>query len=138
MGRDTLIRGLCLLTLLLAASGSARLPGLIVPEVWKQHIKLDGQVIRVSGVVLRCQQLGCSLRENPSPSARTLGLGSSPEFDRAIQSRLGLPIVVEGRLKADCLHSRADRLTGNHGRTDIVICTDRAAELVNPRLVSLR
>ena len=136
MGCDALIRALGLLTLLLAASASARLPGLTVPEVRKQHVALDGQLVRVSGVVLRCEQLGCSLRENPSPTARTLSLGSSPQFDGVIQSRLGLPVVIEGRLDPTCLHSRADGMTGDHGLRDGVICLDRAPELADPRLVS--
>jgi hypothetical protein len=126
-----------LLLFLLAASGSARLPGLTVPQVWKQHVALDGQVIRVSGVVVKCQLLGCALRENPSANARSLGLGSSDAFDRAIQSRLGLPVVVEGRLDATCLHGRADRLAGAHGATEYV-CLDRSAELAHPRIVSPR
>ena len=138
MGENAVIRGLALLALLVGASASARLPGLTISEVWKQHVALDGQVIRVSGVVTRCQSLGCSLRENPSPTARTLGLGSSPEFDREIQHWLGLPVVVEGRLDAKCLHSRADRLTGSHRLADIEICMDRASELRDPKIVSLR
>jgi hypothetical protein len=126
-----------LLLLLLAASGSARLPGLTVSDVWRQHAALDGQRIRVSGVVVECRRLSCALRENRSPDARALGLGSSDRFDAAIQSRLGLPIVIEGRLDATCLHGRADRLTGPHGAKEF-ICLDRSAELADPRIVSFR
>jgi hypothetical protein len=126
-------------TLLLLATGApARLPGLTVTEVWKQHDALDGQVVRVSGVVTRCAVLSCSLRENPSPSARGLGIGPSQRFDADIQSRLGQPVVIEGVFDAACLHARADRASGNRQARDIVVCTDRAPELRDPRLVSLR
>jgi hypothetical protein len=138
MDKDALIRTLALVMLLPAASGSARMPGLTISEVWKQHASLDAQVIRVSGVVTRCQVLSCSLRENLSPSARTLGLGSSLMFDGAIQSRLGLPVVIEGWLNATRLHSRADRTSCDHGERDVEICLDRASELRELRMVSLR
>jgi hypothetical protein len=133
-----LIRWLAFGALILPAGASARMPGLTMTEVWKQHVALDGQVIRVSGVVKRCETLGCSLMENPGPGARSLSLGDSPQFDKDIQSRLGLPVVVEGRLDATCLHSRADRVFGAHGQKDVVVCLDRAPELREPRLVSLR
>ncbi len=140
MGRDALIRGLGLVALVLAASGgSARLPRLTVAEVWRQHGALDGQVIRVSGVVLKCERLSCSLRSDLGPDSRGLSLGSSDSFDRAIQSRLGQPVVIEARLNARCLHARADHKSVEHGSPGIiVVCSDRANELVDPRLVPLR
>ncbi len=132
------MRALVVMTVLLATGAAARLPGLTVGDVWKQHGSLDGQVVRVSGVVNKCAGFSCALRENPSPTARTLSLGSSDTFDRAIQSRLGRPVVVEGTLDARCLHARADRHSGDHDPSKVYICTDRAPELRNPRLVSLQ
>ena len=109
---------------------------LTVSEVWQRHVELDGKVVRVTGVVTRCQRLGCSLRESTQPNARSLGIGTSADFDREVQPLLGGPIVVEGRLDADCLHVAADRAYGEHGRTDIQICSDRASMLKEPVLVT--
>lgn len=109
-----------------------------IREVWKNHVALDGRVIRVRGVVKNCYALSCSLLEHGGRGARRLGIGTSKQFDRAIQSRLGLPVTVEGRFDARCLHAFADREFGDHGRDELVVCTDRASMLHDPKLVSNR
>ena len=124
--------------LLLGSPALARMPGYTVSEVWKDHVALHGQIIRVSGVLTRCERLSCSLRENIGPDARSLGLGSSDRFDDEIQSRLGMPLVIEGRFDATCLHAEADRAFGEHGLKDGVVCLDRASMLRDPKIVSNR
>ncbi|WP_152569415.1 MULTISPECIES: hypothetical protein [Sphingomonas] len=129
------------LALALAASElppPARPPAYSIREVWQNHVALDGQVIRVRGVVTDCRALSCSLREHRGPSARTLSLGNSERFDAEVQSTLGLPITVEGRLNAACLHAAADREFGAHGRSEMLVCTDRADMVREPRMVSNR
>jgi len=124
--------------MLFGAAALARLPGYTVGEVWKNHVALDGKIIRVSGVVTHCELLGCSLLENVGPDSKSLSIGGSDKFDSAIQSRLGMPVVIEGRLDATCLHGMADRKFGQHGVKDVIICTDRASMLEDPRIVSSR
>ena len=109
---------------------------LSVGVVWARHQQLDGQIIRVSGIVYRCHRLDCQLAEAPGRRAKSLGIGSSPTFDRAIQPYLGHRIIVEARLKARCLHISADRPSDRHG-DDIVVCTDRADELADPKIVAV-
>nr|WP_294849926.1 hypothetical protein [uncultured Sphingomonas sp.] len=132
------MRWLPLLLVVLASSASARMPGYTVTEVWKNHVALDGKVIRVSGVVGRCRGLDCTLLENHSKEARRLGIGRSEDFDRTIQSRLGQIVVIEAKFDATCLHAAADMAFGDHGKSDTVICLDRAPVLSNPRIVSSR
>lgn len=128
----------------LVAAGLAELPVPAKPpaysirEVWQHHGALGGKVIRVRGVVTSCRSLSCSLREHRDKGARTLSIGTSDTFDEKIQSRLGQLVTVEGRLDPTCLHASADREFG-HGHSDeVVVCTDRAPELIEPRIVSGR
>ena len=117
----------------------AKPPAFSIREVWEHHAALDGKLIRVRGVVTNCRPLGCSLREHGSKGARHVAIGTSADFDRRIQSRLGELVTVEGRFDATCLHGQADR-DFPHGPASeqVVVCTDRASMLHKPELVSNR
>lgn len=134
-----------ILLALLASAAPAELPAPAKPpaysirEVWQHHAALDGQLLRVRGVVTKCRPLGCSLREHGGKGARSVAIGTSADFDRRIQSRLGELITVEGRFDPTCLHREADRDFPHRMASDeIVVCTDRASMLHSPRLVSNR
>jgi hypothetical protein len=135
MGADALMR---LLPLLLLGCAAAPLQGaaLSVGDVWQKHHELEGRLVRVHGVITRCEPLGCMLRESRDGS-KWLGVGESENFDDHAARYLGKPIVVEGRLRSDCLHAYADppEVTQPHGEFQGVICTDRSGMLLNPRLI---
>ncbi|WP_300975228.1 hypothetical protein [Sphingomonas sp. LHG3406-1] len=131
-----LLGGLALVAAELPAP--AKPPAYSIREVWQYHQVLDGQVIRVRGIVTKCQDLGCSLREHGGMDARTLAIGTSADFDRRIQSRLGAVVTVEARFDPTCLHDRADKQFGHGGSGEILVCTDRASMLIDPRIVSNR
>ena len=57
-------------------------------------------------------------------------------FDRDLQARsaIGSEIVVEGRVQRDCFDHQQD--AGDTAK-DVIICSDRAPELANPRLIEV-
>ncbi|MDQ3143870.1 MAG: hypothetical protein M3Q57_03195 [Pseudomonadota bacterium] len=113
---------------------------LTVEEVWSRHGELEGKRIRVAGFVDRCYGLGCQLKQiGEGSDAKWLGIGTSAEFDGAVQAYLGKSIVVEGQLDATCLHAYADEDDGlaHVGKDYTVICTDRSSMLKHPKLISV-
>jgi hypothetical protein len=111
-----------------------------VGEVWQEHHRLEGQVVRVEGIITRCYDLSCPLKESVEDGAKWLGIGTSDTFDAEVQSYLGRRIVVEGRLRGECLHTYADPKEQTHradGEFVGVICTDRSSMLLNPKLVGV-
>ena len=122
-----------------ATTASAEQP-LTVSEVWLRHHELNGKMIRVQGVVMECKPLACPLQESADDKWKWLGIGTSKIFDKAVVPYLGKPIVVEGRLRADCLHIMADskqNIPNEHGDVVDIVCTDRASMIVNPQLIGL-
>ena len=77
------------------------------------------------------------LRESPQDGSKWLGIGASDQFDDEVQAYLHKPIVVEGKLRAECLHTYVDEDDGlaHVGKGYTVICTDRSGMLLNPVLV---
>src|SRR5687768_5077507 len=129
MGEGALIIGLAIASALAAGlSGSDQPNTLTIGEVWFRHHELDGKPIRVRGIVTRCQSLGCPLQESTDRNSKWLGIGSSKSFDRRMSKLLGKEVVVEGRLRADCLHIYADppsmTTRPEDGEATVVICTD--------------
>ena len=126
-----------LLFFLLSGSASAEPVGdaLTVADVWQRHHELDGRIVRVSGVVTRCYRYGCNLLASMSENAKWIGMGGTAEFDQTIQPLLGKQIVVEGRLDARCLHASADEKYP--ANLDVVVCSDRASVLTDPKLVGV-
>ena len=113
---------------------------LSVADVWAKHHELDGQAIRVQGVVTNCYNLGCELYQSANDKSKWLGIGTSDTFDDAVQPFLGRRIIVAGRLRADCLHVFADQDSQTHradGEPNVVICTDRASMIMRPELVGV-
>jgi len=110
--------------LAVGSAGGAGHPA-TVSEVISGQAELDGKVIYVQGFVLRCEQLGCALRDNSDKSvhAKSLSFGASEDFDTEIQEFLGKRVIVRAKLNATCLRKR-------------MICLDRANELENPVLVN--
>ena len=134
MGGDALSRFLSLMLLAGCATPTSGSSALTVSEVWARHHELDGKVIRVRGFVSGCRILGCALQESLGEDTKWLGIGTSGKFDKAVAPLVGRQIVVKGRLDASCLHVYADpRFEQN--REDIIICTDRASMIDEPRLI---
>jgi hypothetical protein len=116
---------------------AAEAPALTVPQVIAQHEALDGKVVRVRGWLLhRCQKLDCALSARRGDRQPSLSLGSSANFDLALQdSRAeGHEILVEGRVNRTCFDHSKD--PDNDSR-ELTFCTDRADELADPRLISV-
>ena len=109
---------------------------LTVSEVWARHHELDGKLIRVEGVIEQCYRLGGPLKESLGPEAKHLNVGTSESFDVAVQQFVGKRIVVAGRLRTDCMHVSADEDRGERDGS-VIICTDRASMIMNPRIVGL-
>ena len=118
--------------LLFASAAAAHDVPLSVGDVWARHHELDGQVLRIRGIVTNCQPLSCQLRESATAKARWLSLGSSTRFDAAVKNELGREIVVEGRLDSTCLHLFADPPSNSR---EIVVCADRFPTIVSPKLI---
>ena len=108
-------------------------PALTVSEVWARHHELEGSVIRVRGVIPRCYSLGCELYESKEDKSKWLSIGTSDKFDDEVETYLGKPILVEGRLRGECLHAFADKDTDQ--TEEVIICTDRASMIMNPKLI---
>lgn len=108
----------------------------MVRDVVRNSNKLDGKVIRVVGIVYRCQQLGCDLLDAKKPAEFGFGLGTNPGFDEEVRLNLRKKIIVEGQVDATCLHQGERSLPT--GQTEMIICTDRASVLKNPKLVESR
>ena len=133
------MRYLLIIAGLLEASVAAAVeaPVLTVPQVIAQHEALDGKVVRVRGWLLkRCQKLDCALSARRDDREPSISLGGSTSFDLALQdSRAeGHEILVEGRVNRICFDHSKD--PGN-GPGDLIFCTDRADELVDPRLITI-
>lgn len=131
---------LCLLLLTGCVTAQSGTSALTVSDVWAKHHELDGKMIRVQGVVTRCYRLGCQLYQSAGDQSKWLGIGTSDSFDEAVASYLGKRIIVEGRLRADCLHVMADPEEQTHrpdGEVNVIICTDRASMIMQPQLVGL-
>jgi hypothetical protein len=87
--------------------------------------KFDGQVVRLSGWVNRCQRLSCRIDERaasgPDGPGDHLSIGENQKFDDTVKGLIPTHVEFDARFDAKCL-------------TDVV-CTDRAPELT---IVSLR
>jgi hypothetical protein len=87
--------------------------------------KFDGQVVRLSGWVNRCQPLSCAIEERPTTAqggaGQRLSIAANSKFDDAIRPLLPTYVEFDARLNAQCL--------------TISVCTDRAPALT---IVSLR
>lgn len=112
---------------------------LSISEVWARHHELDGKQIRVQGVIVRCERLGCPIQETADPHSKGLGIGTSAEFDEQALRNLGKTFVVEGKFDAECLHVRADEDVQKASEDELfVVCTDRASMIIDPRIVRIR
>jgi hypothetical protein len=121
----------------LSVASAAEAPVLTVPQVIERHEALDGKVVRVSGWLhSRCYRFGCSITNTRDGKGAYLSLGGSGSFDLAVQKAgaQGRKILVEGRVNHTCFDHSKD--PGNDPR-ELTICTDRADELADPRLISV-
>jgi hypothetical protein len=124
-------------TLGLSVTAGAEAPVLTVPQVIARHEALDGKIVRVRGwLIHRCQRLDCALSARRDDREPSLSLGGSTSFDSALRDARaeGHEILVEGRVNRTCFDHSKD--PGNDSR-ELVLCTDRADELANPRLISI-
>jgi hypothetical protein len=121
-----MIRAIATGMLVFAASVSASTShqSLSISEVAARHEKLDGHRVRV----------GCIIYESPGGNGATLSLGSSPYFDRRVASfaKFDSEIILEGIVDRHCFDHSSDP---GHDPNDILVCTDRADQIRNPRLV---
>jgi len=117
-----------------AATAPQRQP-LTVRQVVEHYAEFDGKIIRVEGVVYGCQMLGCSLLDVDHPRDYGFGLGTAPGFDEQIRLHLHKKVIVEGRLDATCLHTGETKLP--NGQFGLIICTDRASALKDPKLIEI-
>lgn len=111
-----------------------------VGQVYKQHHSLAGKVIRVRGWLDHCQALSCEISESKSAERRFLSIGGSPSFDRIARRYRGEFIEIQATLDPECLHARADGPKSSSSASgeesgEFVVCTDRAAELANPKFI---
>jgi hypothetical protein len=131
-----MIRAIATGMLVFAASVSASTShqSLSISEVAARHEKLDGHRVRVHGWLNSCQRLGCIIYESPGGNGATLSLGSSPYFDRRVASfaKFDSEIILEGIVDRHCFDHSSDP---GHDPNDILVCTDRADQIRNPRLV---
>jgi hypothetical protein len=140
VGEDSLKRLLPLILLSGCVTAQPATSAVSVADVWAHHHEFDGKMIRVHGVVTKCYSLGCRLYQSENDRSKWLSIGTSETFDDAVQPFLGKEIIVEGRLRADCLHVFADTEEETHrpdGEVTVVICTDRASMIMQPELVGL-
>ena len=117
-----------LLALLFVATASSPIGierPLTVGEVLSRVDELDGKLSEVQGFVLKCQRLGCALRDSADPTikAKALSIGGSGDFDSEIQEFLGKRVVVKAKHNATCLRGHA-------------ICLDRPDDLEHPELMN--
>jgi hypothetical protein len=112
-------------------------PPLSVDDVVARHEALDGNVVQVRGWIGRCYRFGCILSGSTDKGANWLSLGGSASFDADLERRKaeGHEVIVEGRVKSDCFqHPKGDP---RHDPNNLVICTDRADQLADPRLIEV-
>lgn len=121
----------------LALLAAAPVPVMSVGDVIAGHEALDGKTVRVRGwLYAACYRFGCAIRARNERLAVQLSIGESSTFDRALEAAnaVGKEIVVEGRVDRTCFdHSKDPGTTVK----DIVICTDRAPQLADPRLIDV-
>jgi hypothetical protein len=86
--------------------------------------RFDGQVVRVSGWVNRCQPLSCQIDErsatSPGGAGGHLSIGQNQKFDDTMRSLVPTYVEFDARVNAACL-------TGQ-------VCLDRAPELTVEQL----
>jgi hypothetical protein len=93
--------------------------------------RFDGQVVRLSGWVNRCEPLFCWIEErratSPDGAGGHLSIASSDKFDSTVKPLLPTYVEFDARVDATCLTPSV----GN----EIKVCADRVPELT---IVSLR
>ena len=94
--------------------------------------------MRVRGWLLeRCYRFGCSISASNDTASERLSIGGSKSFDLALSQAnvRGREILVEGRVKRDCFaHPKGDPAFDPN---IISVCTDRADQLANPKLIKI-
>ena len=109
-------------------------PALTSAEIWERHHELDGQKIIARGWLQYCEPLGCRITDSRSDRDPGLSIGSSASFDREVTGLIGRQVIVAGELDATCLHISVH---GPNPDGSMVVCTDRASEIENPRLLKV-
>jgi hypothetical protein len=86
--------------------------------------RFDGQVVRLSGWVNRCQPLSCAIDERAATAAKGpgehLSIASDDKFDTTLKPLLPTYVEFDARVSAACLSTQ--------------VCTDRAADLTVQQL----
>lgn len=105
----------------------------------QRHEELDGKRVMITGWLVECQPLSCALLNNldglDDDDFHYISLGESLEFDRSVARFEGRPhlVEVEGIIRRTCFSHQND--VGIDLGGDIIVCTDRADQLRNPRLL---
>ena len=124
------------LTTLSLAACVGQLPHLTIAEVNSRHEALNGKRIIVTGWLTSCKRYDCSISLKPDGQTVELRIGGSRDFDRSVAAFAGkaIQIEVEGTVDRACFDHRKDP---GHDPDLIEVCTDRANQLSNPRLVRI-
>jgi hypothetical protein len=119
------ISALLLLAQIVAASAEPKPIATTIAAIRANPKRFDGQVVRLSGWLNRCQRLSCSIDERSATShggaGEHLSIGSNQKFDDTIRPLLPTYVEFDARVNAACLTAE--------------VCIDRGPELT---IVQLR
>jgi hypothetical protein len=119
-----MIVGLLMLAQITPAPAEPKPIATTIAAVRADPRKLDGQVVRLSGWVNRCERLSCSIDErsvtSPGGAGAHLSIASDDKFDSTLKPLLPTYVEFDARVSAACLTTQA--------------CTDRAPELTVQQL----
>lgn len=119
-----MIVGLLMLAQITPAPAEPKPIATTIAAVRADPRKFDGQVVRLSGWVNRCERLSCSIDErsvtSPGGAGAHLSIASDDKFDSTLKPLLPTYVEFDARVSAACLTTQA--------------CTDRAPELTVQQL----
>jgi hypothetical protein len=120
-----MIAALLFLTPIVAAPAEPKPIAATIAAIRANPKRFDGQVVRLSGWVNRCQRLSCSIDERPAIShggaGEHLSIEENQKFDDVIRPLLPTYVEFDARVNAACLTTQ--------------VCIDRGPELT---IVQLR